>query len=224
VPLTAKQVLGKDDSHLQWQGNVGLHPACWQSFERLRAAAAESGIDLQVASGFRSFERQLAIWNDKAAGRRPVHDDAGNNIDMAALSEEQRVHAILRYSALPGASRHHWGTDIDVYDAAAVPPGYTLQLTPAEYADDGLFGPLHHWLSEHVGQGMDFYRPYALDRGGVAPERWHISCAPLASECGRILTTGLLREALSTCELALSSFVLAQLPDLYRRYIADPCA
>jgi len=143
---------------------------------------------------------------------------------MAALSEEQRVHAILRYSALPGASRHHWGTDIDVYDAAAVPPGYTLQLTPAEYADDGLFGPLHHWLSEHVGQGMDFYRPYALDRGGVAPERWHISCAPLASECGRILTTGLLREALSTCELALSSFVLAQLPDLYRRYIADPCA
>ncbi|MCZ8486094.1 D-alanyl-D-alanine carboxypeptidase family protein [Vibrio lentus] len=30
-------------------------------------------------------------------------------------SEQQKLSAILRWSALPGASRHHWGCDFDVF-------------------------------------------------------------------------------------------------------------
>ena len=39
----------------------------------------------------------------------------------------------MRWSAIPGSSRHHWGTDLDVYDAAAVTPDYQVQLTPQEW-------------------------------------------------------------------------------------------
>ena len=112
---------------------------------------AAVGFDLRVASGFRSFDRQLAIWNGKAAGSRPIHDDVGLPIDRGALGEDELIAAILRFSALPGASRHHWGSDMDVYDAAAVPEGYAVQLSPAEVADDGPFGALHREFARVPG-------------------------------------------------------------------------
>jgi len=52
--------------------------------------------------------RQAEIWNAKAAGLRPVLDANEQPIDTGTLSERELVFAILRWSALPGASRHHW--------------------------------------------------------------------------------------------------------------------
>jgi LAS superfamily LD-carboxypeptidase LdcB len=223
MPLTAEQLTGRDESHLEWRDRIALQPACWAAFDRLRELAAAEGIDLRIASGFRSFDRQLAIWNAKAAGERPVHDDQGEFIDMKALGEEQRLHAILRYSALPGASRHHWGTDLDVYDAAAVPADYQLQLTPQEYADAGVFGRLHLWLEQQLAQdAADFSRPYAEDHGGVAPERWHLSYQPAAAECCEQFSQAMLQEALESCELALSGSVFQYLPEIFARYVSLP--
>ena len=122
----------------------------------MQAAAAEAGYDLQVASGFRSFDRQLKIWNDKAMGVRPVSDDTGAVLARDDFSELDWMHAILRFSALPGGSRHHWGTDLDVFDAAAIAPGYRVQLSPAEVADEGLFGPMHRWLDQRLQHGDCF--------------------------------------------------------------------
>jgi LAS superfamily LD-carboxypeptidase LdcB len=216
-----EQLTGRDDSHLGWEGRVGLLPECWAAFNALRARARQAGFDLQVASGFRSFERQLAIWNAKASGKRPVHDDAGRQVKLETLAEAERVHAILRYSALPGTSRHHWGTDLDIFDAAAVPAGYRLQLTPEEVAEDGLFGPLHAWLDERIaaGEAQGFYRPYDRDRGGVAVERWHLSYAPGAIDCESLLTEAAVLEALATCDLMLGGCVRDQLPALFKRYV-----
>jgi len=91
-------------------------------FAALRRAARHAGLELVAVSGFRDFDRQLEIWNAKYAGTRPVLDAAGALLDMAVLEPAQRIDAILRWSALPGASRHHWGTDFDLIDAGAVPP------------------------------------------------------------------------------------------------------
>ena len=104
---------------------------------------------------------------------------------MASLSAEQQLHAILRFSAIPGTSRHHWGTDLDVFDAAALPQDYQLQLSPQEVAPGGMFDPLHCWLDQRMAAGEvhGFFRPYGQDRGGVAPERWHLSYAPMAAGC-----------------------------------------
>ena len=50
---------------------------------------------------------------------------------------------------LPGASRHHWGHDVDIYDAAAMPEGYQIQLTPEEVEGAGIFAPMHDWLDRY---------------------------------------------------------------------------
>lgn len=224
-PLTSSQLTGQDDSHIEYDDNgIGLHPDCWAALSHLRADAAEAGFDLQVVSGFRSFVRQLAIWNDKARGERPVHDDAGAPVAMDELSAWQKVQAILRYSALPGSSRHHWGSDLDVFDAAAMPSGYRLQLTPQEVSDQGMFGAFHRWLDERInsGEAAGFYRPYEIDRGGVAVERWHLSYAPLASACASRFDEQLLSEALQSSSLELAEAVLAEISDIYCRYIQVP--
>lgn len=202
-----------------------VHPCIVTPFRTLQFRAAEQGFDLQIISGFRSFERQLAIWNAKAQGQRPLLDSSGIELDFSALSERQVLAAILRWSALPGASRHHWGCDIDVYDAAAVASGYQVQLTPEEVADDGVFGPLHKWLDEQLAAGEceGFFRPYSVDRGGVAPERWHLSYAPLSAQCQLTLSIDVLAAKLRQVDnLQLKARLLDTLPEIFERYISVP--
>ena len=225
--LTPLQLTGREDSHLvELPCGNRLRAEAARAFGRLQAEAAEAGFALAIASSFRSYERQRTIWNGKAGGQRPVHDDAGRPVDMATLSRGEQLRAILRYSAIPGTSRHHWGTDLDVYDAAALPADYRLQLSPREVAPGGLFDPLHRWLDERMAAGAShgFFRPYARDTGGVAPERWHLSFAPLAQACEARLS----RELLLSCwacdpgeePLALLDEIQADLPAILARYVA----
>lgn len=199
-----------------------VHPAVREPLLALQRDAAEAGFELWIASSYRSFERQLAIWNEKAEGRRRVVDDWDRPVDMAALTPEARMHAILRFSALPGTSRHHWGTDVDVYDRAVVPEGYHVQLTPEESL--GLFGAFHHWLDQRMAAGAShgFFRCYAEDRGGVVPEPWHLSHAPTARAFEQQLSPALLQETLVAAPLALKEQVLPQLEPLFERYVRVP--
>src|SRR5579859_3847459 len=107
-----------------------VHVQVVEALLALREAARAAEIDLQVVSAFRDFNRQLAIWSGKFSGARPLLDAAGQPLNHSELYESALIDAILIWSALPGASRHHWGSDFDVIDAAAVPPGFRPQLTP----------------------------------------------------------------------------------------------
>jgi len=193
------------------------------AFAALRAAAASQGFDLRIASGFRSFAVQQAIWDAKLSGQRAVLDDCGVVLDLAAMEPLAQLHAVLRYSALPGASRHHWGTDLDVYDARALPVGYRLRLTPDEWGERGLFAALDSWLTARIAgnDSCGFFRPYVRDCGGVAPEPWHLSFAPLARDYARAMTPALLAQCLGACERAIArqDTVLANLPALFARYV-----
>lgn len=113
-------LLGKDKELLQTVPGTKflLHPQVREAFLKLQSLAALDGIDLQLISAFRPYERQLEIWNSKARGERELLYDNGRIIDFNSLSPEDLMWTILRWSALPGASRHHWGTDFDVFDAA----------------------------------------------------------------------------------------------------------
>jgi LAS superfamily LD-carboxypeptidase LdcB len=194
-----------------------LLPAAAEAFTALRRRAAEAGFDLCIASAYRSFERQRRIWNGKLSGERPVFDDGDRPVAMGSLDLAARMAHVLRFSALPGASRHHWGSDLDVYDAAAMPAGYRLRLDQAEVADDGLFGPLHRWLDARIaaGESCGFYRPYDRDRGGVAPERWHLSFAPLAQHLEREVNARTLLTAWQECESLGAEGPVAGLHALY---------
>jgi LAS superfamily LD-carboxypeptidase LdcB len=203
---------GRRDTHLVGLASGDrLQAAAAQAFMALQADARAAGFDLEIASSFRSYARQLAIWNGKASGQRKVYDDAGCEVDLASLSPRAQLRAILRYSAIPGTSRHHWGTDLDIYDAAAVPGDYRVQLSPQEVAPSGLFDHLHNWLDQRMaaGESHGFYRPYATDRGGVAPERWHLSYAPLAVACEAQVTERLLLDCWAECPAQEEPLMLA---------------
>ena len=157
---------------------VGLaNEAVATALSRLMIRAQKSGFELSVASGHRDYGRQLAIFNAKMRGHRPVYADTGALISKQSLTGSDWLHAILRYSALPGTSRHHWGTDFDIWDPSAVPVGYALQLQPNEYGEDGPFAQLSSWLTALIDRddAEGFYRPYTGELGGVAPELWHLS-------------------------------------------------
>ncbi len=200
-----------------------VHRDVVEPFERLRAAARREGFDIRIESAFRGFDRQLGIWNRKAGGRQAVLDSAAVPIDITTLTEKQLVYAILRWSALPGASRHHWGTDIDIFDEAARPEGYEIQEIPEEVDPGGMFGPLHQWLDGRIAAGtaFGFFRPYDRDRGGVAPERWHISYAPVSDVLLRQLTPAVLRETVRGADLRLKDAVLDQLDAIYERFVVN---
>ena len=78
------------------------------AFRQMSQAALADGINIGIASSYRSFERQTQIWNRKYRGENVVLDSNGLPISAwDQLSEQERIFAILRWSALPGASRHH---------------------------------------------------------------------------------------------------------------------
>lgn len=192
-------------------------------FRALRADAREAGFELSIHSGFRDFERQLSIWNRKASGELAVLDSEAEPLDIRALTERELVFAILRWSALPGASRHHWGTDVDVFDEAARPEGYEVDLTPGEVGAGGMFGPLHDWLDGCIaaGRAHGFFRPYDQDRGGIAPERWHLSHGPVAASYERKLTPDRLAATVSAADIALKDTVLRHLDEIWHRFVVN---
>ncbi len=197
-----------------------LHPYAMAPFLNLRRAAALDGFDLIAASSFRDFERQLAIWNAKFSGTAPLYDASGRALDPLELSPRERIAAILQWSALPGASRHHWGTDLDLIDRNATPPGYRVQLTAAEFARGGPFAPLAQWLETNAAR-FGFFRPFRGVLSGVQPEAWHFSFAPVAEPARRGLTPEVLRGTLNDACLQGKEHVLEQLEELHARYVAS---
>lgn len=199
-----------------------LHASVVEPFCALVESAARVAIDLKMASGFRGFERQLSIWNRKASGQLSVLGNDGLPIDISQLTEIDRVFAILRWSALPGASRHHWGTDLDVFDARGLPKDYQLQLTVDESRTK--FGRLHAWLDGQIAcnKAQGFFRPYQIDRGGIAPEPWHLSYAPLAADFQQAFSIEQLARILDETDISLKASILANLDEIQARFIDVP--
>lgn len=170
-----------------------IHQDIRKDLESLIKKASSFQIKLQPISSFRPFERQLKIWNEKVSGTRPLiiigHNGLEEKIDPHSLSESELLWAILKWSAIPGLSRHHWGTDLDMIDQKALDlynkkkqhTPYQIKLTPSEYQQDGIFSHLGSFLEQQ--KISPFYRPYHTNRKvGLAFEPWHISHQQLANE------------------------------------------
>jgi LAS superfamily LD-carboxypeptidase LdcB len=195
-----------------------LHVEAVTSFLAMRDAATAAGIDLVAVSSFRDFDRQVFLWNRKWRGERPLLDRGGRPIDPATLDDAEKLSAILCWSAIPGGSRHHWGTDVDVIDAAAMPPGYQVQLVPAEYAAGGVFGSLAAWLDANLAR-FGFHRPYASTGCGAGVEPWHLSYWPVSFPALEALTLPVLRAAVAASDMLGKAEVLERLPEIYTRFV-----
>jgi len=226
--LVVESLTGKSDLHLCTADDakslgVSVHREVVGPFLRLKEEAFRAGFDLRILSGFRGFAKQLSIWNRKVRGDLPVLDSQAATLDIHELSGRELVFAILRWSALPGASRHHWGTELDVFDAAAKPLGYEIELIPEEVNPGGMFAPFHEWLDERISASaaFGFFRPYDRDRGGVAPERWHLSHEPVASAFQRQLSAELLLGAIREADIGLRDVVLEHLVEIYEQFVMN---
>ena len=205
------------------------------AFQALGRRARERGLDLRVASAFRDYDRQVRIINDKWTGARPVTDEEGRLLERTQYDDQEWLNLILRFSALPGTSRHHWGTDLDIWDASTVDEDYRLQLVPSEYGPSGPFFEMTRWLDELMAadDAEGFFKPYAEDRGGIAPEAWHISYRPSALKYQETVSAELLiplwRGEADACgnvhePLAMLEVIEPRVDHLMERFVAVPAS
>ncbi len=126
---------------------------------RMRDAAAEAGVDLLIRSATRNFSYQRGIWERKWQRTRYM-----------GWQDVDKARDILTYSAMPGASRHHWGTDID------------FNSFENDWFASGEGAEVYGWLSDHAAE-YGFHQVYddkATGRTGYELERWHWSYMPTA--------------------------------------------
>ncbi len=178
LPLLAKvklqefidkdELLGKGTPLLKTTSTYKLRPEAAIAFEEMKTAARKDGIKLQVVSSYRDYNHQNRIWERKYKRFRE-----------SGLSHLATINKIIEYSTIPGTSRHHWGTDIDIVDAT---PGVTSGLlVPSKFHGDGPFCKFKQWMDVHANS-FGFYLVYTdtYHRKGFKYEPWHYSYKALS--------------------------------------------
>ncbi len=207
--LTEVSVGGKD---------IRLHREVHAPLVKLADALADANLPVVIVSAWRSFDHQCSIWNAKWSGTRPILDRNACPLDSQQLSDESKFNALCYWSAIPGTSRHHWGTDFDIFLQQPIAQGYSVQLTPDEFSETGVCAELEQWLSLHL-ESFGFYRPYRKEQGGVSPEPWHISYFPIANQClGKVRATDAARK-IKQSNLQGKEVVLNHLDDYFSNYV-----
>ena len=215
---------GKTTEHLIPLPNPLSDKHCLQAeavnaFLALQKAAKQAGFNLQPASTFRDFERQKAIWVAKFNGERKVHDDQGCAIDLSCLSDWQKCQAILRWSAAPGTSRHHWGTEIDFFDPDLLPMDKKLQLEPWEYQTGGYFQRVTNWLIANA-EDFGFYFPFLEQEDKqIGLEPWHLSYFPIADIYKRSFSPEILQMAWQDEDFVGKAGLVSHIDDLFEHFI-----
>ena len=149
----------------------GLQAAASKSFASMKKEAAKNGIQLHFTSGHRDYNKQLYIWNNKF-----------DKYQAKGLSGLEIIKKITEYSAMPGTSRHHWGTDADILDISVVQPKSPLN-TNHYITGKGVYNKMYEWMQANASR-FDFYETYTNDaaRKGYEFEPWHYSYKPLATD------------------------------------------
>lgn len=227
MQFTWQQSIGIDESHLQeTQDNLGntvlVNKIIIDDLRKLMEAAEQNGHSMCIISGFRSFAKQLSIWNDKWQGYRPVYSRHGRPLNIMSMSDIEKYKAISLWSALPGMSRHHWGTDLDIFLAAPVKKGYCVELTPEEFADGGPCAELSHWLDKNL-EKFGFFRPYKDYKGGVSEEPWHISHHKTSSQIAHEFDFQACFKYIASSDIKASRFIANQLEHYRDSYFNNIC-
>jgi D-alanyl-D-alanine carboxypeptidase len=138
--------------------NMLLRKEAFEAFKKMFEAAEKEGVVLKIISSTRNFDRQKEIWEGK-----------WTRFAKDAPSPKDRALKILEYSSMPGSSRHHWGTDIDLND-----------LNNPTFEKGGKYEKVYQWLAAHAHE-YGFCQPYTAGRpSGYREEKWHWSYTPLS--------------------------------------------
>ena len=165
--ITYEELIGKGTPAVFGDG-FKLRKAAYDAFLKLSSEALKSDIRIQVVSSYRSYNHQNRIWE-----RKYVQNS------NRGLSPEASIKKIIEYSTIPGTSRHHWATDLDLIDANVKRPANVLN--PSHFEGEGCFSKFKSWMDEHAND-FGFYLVYTKkeDRKGFKYEPWHYSYKPLS--------------------------------------------
>ena len=162
------ELMGKAEIDLYGE-DINLRKEAHDAFIAMRKAAKEAGIDIKIVSSYRSFDRQAAIFERKYI----------RFTEEQGMEPLEAIDKIIEYSTIPGTSRHHWGTDIDITDGSVKTEGDVL--VAEKFSEDGPFADLKAWMDEN-SKTYDFHLVYTDEpkRRGFKYEPWHYSYAPLS--------------------------------------------
>lgn len=178
LPLSARNLLapivpeseliGKGSPALTKTTSYRLRPEAAIAFEKMKTAASKAGIQFKVVSSYRDYDHQNRIWKRKYTRFRE-----------SGLSPTEAIEKIIAYSTIPGTSRHHWGTDIDIVDGTPAVAGDLL--VPSKFHGSGPFCKFKEWMDVHAAT-YGFYLVYTdvYDRKGFKYEPWHYSYKALS--------------------------------------------
>ncbi len=167
VPALDDDFIEVESKYTQRVGQY-LRKETYEAFKKMHEAAFQAGIQLTILSGTRNFEYQRSIWERKWSGQTPVE---GKDLSQSISDPVERAKIILKFSAMPGTSRHHWGTDID------------LNALENDYFETELGKRTYAWLKENASTYgfCQTYTPKNSSRPtGYEEEKWHWSYFPLA--------------------------------------------
>lgn len=155
VALDSTQLpVNKKGMYLQKEPTKQLVKA-YQAFKK-----AHPDIPFVIVSAMRNYQYQNGIWQRKWNALFPKLNHA-----------QKTAENILQYSSMPGTSRHHWGTDVDI-----------TSLSSEYFQHDKKGKILYQWLQENMPK-YGFCQPYTEGRkGGYLPEEWHWSYKPIAKQ------------------------------------------
>ena len=194
---TSGQLIGKESLKL-YSHKIPLLTIAGIAFEKMQKAALKEGIELKIISAYRSYDQQKSIWNRKFLSNK-----------RAGLNSENNIKKIIEYSTLPGTSRHHWGTDIDLIDGSKTQEGDVL--ISEKFHQNGPYAVLRKWMDQHA-VNFGFIRPYTnnSEREGFYYEPWHYSYAPIAIPMLKAYSTLDLKKTLATTNLEGSASMSKQ--------------
>jgi hypothetical protein len=195
-------VLGKTSPPL-----VGsMQEEVYEAYERMRQAAAKEGIDIKVVSAHRSYHRQREIWNAKY-----------KTLTLQGLPAKDAIQEIITYSTLPGTSRHHWGTDIDIIDNANPQSGDVLLAE--KFYGDGPSSALRSWMNRNAADYgfLEVYTDHP-NRKGFAHEPWHYTYHSLSKAYLEVLTNQVISEIAKDEQLLGRKFLDA---DFFKSYTSE---
>ncbi len=158
---------------IQYADREGLYlrKEVLEAFIQMFEAAKKDGINLQIRSATRNFHYQKGIWERKWTGATILSD--GTNVAKDIQNPKDKALKILEYSSMPGTSRHHWGTDID------------LNAFSNSYFEKGEGKLIYEWLSKNAS-AYGFCQPYTPKGpkrpNGYNEEKWHWTYQSLGSE------------------------------------------
>ena len=167
--LPYDELIGKGNPEL-FGDNYKLRKDAHLSFIKMKAEALKEGINIQVVSSYRDFNHQNKIWTRKY-----------KTFTKQGLTPVKAINKIIEYSTIPGTSRHHWGTDLDIIDGYSKQPKKVLNAE--HFHGNGPYCKLKEWMDAH-SNSFGFYLVYTdnANRKGFKYEPWHYSYKPLSKQ------------------------------------------